>query len=120
MKNNAFTLTNRSKFRLLNIVAVLSLGLLCSCSDAVNNVSSDVNCRDYCSKKFNCADEEVTNSESKACISSCRDAIEDSCGNENQADANNKIAECVDKSCGAFWTCMVFETAPECFSFVSN
>jgi hypothetical protein len=71
-------------------------------------------------KKFDCEDKTPTGDETDTCVSACRGSIEDDCGNEHQADANDKLEECVDKSCTDFWVCMVFETAPECFGFVSH
>lgn len=88
--------------------------------EVIDNIDSAVNCRDYCIKKADCNDEQPSDEESQACVRACRDAIEDGCGNEHQAAANDKIAECVDLDCPEFWDCMVFEPAPECFGFVDG
>jgi hypothetical protein len=88
------------------------------CTEAVDNVQSDINCRAYCNKKAACRDTSPSASETSTCVRSCRDSIENNCGNEHQAAANEAIAECVDRSCGEFAGCMVFAAAPECFGFV--
>lgn len=88
-------------------------------SDAKNNFDSKNTCEDYCSKKFDCADHNPTGDESDSCVSSCRNSMEDNCGNDNQADANDQINACVDKNCADFGSCMVFEAAPECFGFAN-
>jgi hypothetical protein len=85
-----------------------------------DNVSSEASCRDYCDKKFDCEDYEQNTNEIDACVNECRDSIEDNCGNNHQADAKDKIDECVDRSCIDFWSCMVFDAAPSCFNFVHS
>lgn len=99
---------------------LLSVGLTSSGCEASDNFDSRVACRHYCAKEFDCNDEDPTSSEADDCVTACRESIEDNCGNENQGEANDKIEECVDKSCIDFWVCMVFDVAPECFSFVDQ
>lgn len=98
-------------------LAVSLAGLSC---ETIDNISSFAVCHSYCDKKADCDNQELSNDEDDACVSDCRDSIEDNCGNEHQDAANDKMNECVDKSCDEFWTCMVFETAPECFGFVNH
>jgi len=101
---------------------LLSIGLT-GCEETqetADDVSSEAICGDYFDKKFDCEDLDPSSGESDSCVSECRDSIEDNCGNDYQDAANNKIEECVDLSCAEFWTCMVFEAAPECFDFVSQ
>lgn len=86
--------------------------------ESFDDIDSRVNCSEYCAKKADCNDEQATDAEDQACVDACRDAIEDDCGNEHQASANDKIGECVDMGCGEFWGCMVFDAAPACFGFV--
>jgi len=100
-------------------VALLLSASLTGCGETIDNFNSEAICGDYCSKKFDCDDQEPTSNDTDVCVNNCRNSIEDDCGNDNQQDANDKIAECVDLSCDGFWTCMVFEAAPECFGFVN-
>lgn len=102
------------------ITILFSSALMMSSCEAADNFDSRVACHEYCSKKFDCNDKDPSLSETDDCVDSCRNSIEDNCGNEHQADANDKIGECVDKSCVDFWLCMNFEVAPECFDFVGN
>lgn len=88
-----------------------------SAKEAVDDFNSKNTCEDYCDKRFSCDNTEPTSDETDTCVSNCRSSMEDDCGNENQADATDKINECVDESCSAFTACMVFEAAPECFGF---
>ncbi len=97
---------------------LLSASLLGSCGEEKDDFDSRLACRDYCDKKFDCEDHSATDSETDACVSACRDSIEDKCGNDNQAEANDKINDCVDLACVEFWPCMVFDPAPECYGFV--
>jgi hypothetical protein len=90
------------------------------CCSPSDNFDSRVACRHYCAKEFDCNNDDPTSGEADDCVSSCRESIEDNCGNDNQGAANDKIEECVDKSCVDFWACMVFEAAPECFDFVGQ
>lgn len=107
--------------RLSGAGAVLAMGLfLPACKEAGDDFNSEVSCQSYCAKKFDCDELNPTSDETNECVNSCRNSIEDECGNDNQAAANDQIDICVDKSCDEFWVCMVFETAPECFGFVSN
>jgi hypothetical protein len=106
---------------LLTVVALLLVvGWTTSGCEALDNLNSAAVCGDYCSKKFDCESHSPTSSETSDCVGACRNSIEDNCGNEHQAAANDKIAECVDQSCAGFWGCMVFEASPECFGFVSH
>lgn len=107
------------RFVFTTLALFLFVGVLGSCGEEKENFDSRVACGDYCDKKFDCEDRAATDSESDACISACRDSIEDNCGNENQEEANNHIGECVDMACIEFWPCMTFESAPECYGFVS-
>jgi hypothetical protein len=102
--------------KIVIFVVLLSGGLAGSGCD---DFDSHVVCHDYCAKKFACASQSPTDAENETCVNGCRNSIENNCGNEHQAAANDKIAECVDKSCVEFWSCMVFETAPGCFGFVN-
>lgn len=88
--------------------------------ETIDDIDSRVTCNEYCTKKADCNDEEATDDEDDACVSACRDAIEDDCGNEHQARANDKIAQCVDMACPEFWGCMVYDAAPACFGFVDD
>jgi hypothetical protein len=106
----------------VTIALLLSVGLMmASCgTEAKDNFDSAVACNHYCDKKFECLNADQSSDEHNACVSECRDSIENQCGNEHQAAANDKIEECVDQNCGSFWVCMVFEAAPECLGFVNN
>jgi hypothetical protein len=86
--------------------------------EAADDVRSEAVCGSYCDKRFDCEDLDPSSGENDACVSECRDSIEDNCGNDYQSAANDKIEECVDLSCDEFWTCMFFDAAPECFDFV--
>lgn len=97
--------------------ALLFLGLMASCTEAIDDINSSVTCRSYCTKSFDCNEEDPTTEQDQDCVSACRDSMEDECGNEHQAAANEQVNDCVDLACGEFWTCMVFEAAPECFGF---
>ena len=97
-----------------------SAGLTSFACEASDNFDSRVACRHYCVKEFDCNNEDPTSGEADDCVSACRDSIEDNCGNENQAAANDKIEECVDKDCIDFWACMIFDAAPDCFGFVDQ
>ena len=90
------------------------------CKEQIDNFDSHVACNHYCDKKFDCNDDDPTSDELEACVSDCRGSIEDDCGNDNQAEANDTIEGCVDEACTDFWACMVFDTAPECFGFVGE
>ena len=102
----------------LFFVGLISFGCG-SAEEAIDNINSQANCEDYCSKKYDCEDTIPTSADTDTCVTACRDSIEDSCGNENQAAANDQIAECVNMGCADFFTCMVFDAAPECFGFVN-
>jgi hypothetical protein len=97
-------------------LATIAVGLLASC-EASDNLGSRIACSQYCDKDYDCQDVAPSTDEYSSCVSSCRNAIEDNCGNDYQDAANHKIYECVDKSCTDFHVCMVFEAAPECFAF---
>ena len=98
-------------------VAVLALS---ACKEDLEDFNSAAACTNYCEKQYDCDQYDATNDEVADCVANCRDSIEDNCGNDVQQDANDKIQECVDLSCDDFWTCMVFDTAPECFDFVES
>ncbi len=106
--------------KLVWLALPMAITLMGACREAGDDFSSEAACSDYCSKSFDCDDHEPTNDETNDCVDSCRNDIEDNCGNDHQAAANDKIEECVDKSCDEFWPCMVFDVAPECFGFVPN
>ncbi len=101
---------------------LVSFGLMgCEVTqEAADDFSSEVTCGAYCDKRFDCEDHEPSSNERDTCVSECRNSIEDDCGNDHQAAANEKIDECVDRGCTEFWACMVFEAAPECFDFVNR
>ena len=98
-------------------IAALLLAAGATGCGVINDFSSEVNCREYCAKDFDCDQHDPTSDETDACVDECRDSIEDTCGNDNQADANDQIGDCVDLSCTEFRACMVFEAAPACFGF---
>ena len=91
-----------------------------STQEAIDNFDSRVACDHYCDKNFDCQNKSPTGDETDTCVSKCRDSIEDKCGNEHQAAANDHIEDCVNKACADFWACMVFDAAPECYGFVSQ
>jgi hypothetical protein len=102
------------------VVALLPTNFGCEDTrEAVDNLDSRAVCAQYCTKKYDCEGADPTDDEKTDCVNGCRNSIEDDCGNENQAAANDRIGECVDKSCDEFSACMVFDTAPECFGFVN-
>ena len=109
--------------RFAAVALLLSVGLMglgCeSATKAKDNFDSRLTCGDYCAKNFGCATHEPTSDETDTCVSNCRKSIEDNCGNEHQAAANDKVDECIDKGCAEFRVCMVFEAAPGCFGFVN-
>lgn len=88
------------------------------CKEAIDDQNSEAECNAYCAKSFDCGETEPTTEQTETCVANCRDSIEDNCGNDNQAEANAKIDECVDLACVEFATCMVLDVAPECFDFV--
>ena len=98
---------------------LLVSSLSASCGEQLDDWNSEVACGDYCDKKADCDNSTPTSDETHACIDSCRNSIEDDCGNDHQAAANDRIGECVDKGCVDFWACMVFDAAPECYGFVN-
>jgi len=98
----------------------LAFGGLLGCTEAADDLRTRVSCADYCSKSFECRGQDPSNDESRACVSNCRDSMENRCGNDNQAAANQAINRCVDRSCAEFRACMVFDAAPECFGFVND
>jgi hypothetical protein len=111
----------------LSVVAalLLSVGLFgcegSSVRESIDNIETKhFVCDDYCDKKFGCMNQTPTSEASNTCVKDCSNTIENNCGNEHQAAANDKMGECVDKSCANFLTCLVFESAPECFGFVTH
>lgn len=102
------------------IAILFSSAFTMSSCEAGDNFNSRIACHEYCSKNFDCNDKNPTLDETDDCVDSCRNSIEDNCGNEHQSAANDQIEECVDKSCVDFWLCMHFDIAPECFGFVGN
>jgi hypothetical protein len=115
-----------NKTSALQILFVLAIPFILltatGCDDteeAFDNLDSRIQCGNYCDKKTDCESSGSTSESRDVCVSDCRQAIEDDCGNDHQDAANDRIDECVDKSCTEFWTCMVFDLAPECFGFVS-
>ncbi len=102
------------------VAAVLTFTLAAACTIQKDNLDSRFACTDYCTKKFECSGDNPTGDEKRECVTACRDTIENDCGNEHQAAVNDKMDECKDQSCGQFYTCMVFETAPECLGFVGE
>ncbi len=117
MKKDMFVFT---AYGFAMITILLAATLIMSSCDAADNFNSRIACRKYCSKSFDCKDQDPSSSETNDCVDSCRDSIENNCGNEHQAAANDQINDCVDKGCVDFWLCMYFEVAPECFGFVSK
>ncbi len=99
---------------------LFSLGHAVSCGEDIDDWNSNAVCRDYCAKKYDCDNSNPSNAEVEACVGACRQSIENECGNEHQAAANDRIGECVDMGCTDFWACMVFDTAPECYGFVNQ
>ena len=105
-------------------LVLLALGLAgpaCEVArEAKDDFDSHIACQDYCAKAYACKNHTPTTDETSSCVSACRNSIENNCGNDHQAAANDKIGECVDKGCVDFWGCMVFQAAPECYGFVSQ
>ncbi len=119
------TMTTAMQGAMFTAVTALFLVGLSSVScgkaeETFDDFDSNVSCNEYCDKKADCNDEQPTAEENRACVDGCRDAIEDECGNEYQASANDKIGECVDMGCTEFWACMKYDAAPECFGFVDR
>jgi hypothetical protein len=106
--------------KVLAVGLLLAGGLVVSCGEALDDFDSRVVCGDYCSKKADCNGSTPTGDETDICVGSCRNSIEDNCGNDHQAAANDRIGECVDMGCVEFWGCMVFDAAPECYGFVEQ
>lgn len=106
--------------RLATALLLLSIGLMGSCGEDADDIDSQNACEDYCAKKFACEDYNPTSDESSVCVTDCVNTIENNCGNDRQGAANDKINECVDKSCTEFYSCMVFSAAPSCFDFVNH
>jgi hypothetical protein len=107
--------------KFLIVALFLAVASLPSCEDAgeaVDNFDSKQACQDYCAKKDDCKDEQSSADQVSACVSTCRNDIEDNCVNEHQGAANDQIGTCVDKGCVEFWACMTFDVAPECYGFV--
>jgi len=102
------------------VAMLLAGGLIGSCGETKDNFDSQIVCGDYCTKKFDCDGVNPTGDQSSSCVAACRNSIEDNCGNDHQAAANDKIGECVDKNCVDFWACMVFDAAPDCYGFVNQ
>ncbi|PKN28141.1 MAG: hypothetical protein CVU65_00235 [Deltaproteobacteria bacterium HGW-Deltaproteobacteria-22] len=106
-------------FALATVMGLLSTG--CDYfTEKKDDFDSRIACGDYCDKKFDCNAVDPTSAERDDCISACRSSIEDDCGNEHQAAANDQIDDCVSQGCTEFWVCMVFEAAPVCYGFVSE
>ena len=93
---------------------------LVGCGETGDDYDSEVSCGDFCDKRYECDKYNPTTEEVDACVADCRTSIENECGNNHQAAANDKINQCVDKACDEFWSCMVFSEAPECFGFVTE
>jgi hypothetical protein len=106
------------------ISLLLFVGLMApgcdSVQETIDNLDAQSTCSDYCAKVYDCDNVVPTSDETDSCVTSCRNSLEDNCGNENQAAAVDKVEECVDKGCVDFLSCMVFDVAPECFGFVSE
>jgi hypothetical protein len=99
---------------------LLAVGGISSGCQGADNIDSYFVCQDYCDKKFDCNSQDPSSDEINTCVSECRTSIEDNCGNEHQAAANDLIGECVDQGCAEFWTCMHLEAAPKCHGFVTQ
>ncbi len=106
----------------VTVALLFSVGLMMgSCgTDAENDFNSAVACNHYCTKAFSCVGADPTREVIDDCINTCRDNIENNCGNEHQAAVNDMVEECVDQNCSSFLACMVFEAAPECLGFVNE
>ena len=91
-----------------------------SAEEAIADFDSTKACEHYCAKKFECDGKTPSKADSDKCFASCRNAIENNCGNDHQVAANDKIEECVDKGCTDFKVCMVFSAAPVCFAFTND
>ena len=105
---------------LVTVAALLSIGPLGAGCGSMDDFNSAIACGDYCSKNFQCVNKTPTSDDTNTCVSGCRNSIENQCGNDHQAAANDHIESCVDKGCAEFWTCMVFSAAPECYGFVTH
>ncbi len=124
MKNSSREVKRVWGSALATVASLLAFGLVASgcesVTEAKDNFDSRATSEGYCAKKFDCANHTPTSAETDACVGDARNSIEDNCGNDHQAAANDRINECVDMGCGEFQVCMVFEAAPECFGFVSQ
>lgn len=105
------------------LFALSTLGLagLAGCGtaeDAVEDVRALEACDDYCDRKSDCADETLTDEEDEACTNECIDTIDDTCDAEYRSEAIDTLNDCVEMSCGDFYACLVFDSAPACFGFV--
>lgn len=103
--------------RLISFATFLGVLGLGGCGETIDDYDSETTCQGYCAKQYDCDDYTPSTTETDACVASCRNAIEDKCGNDDQAAANELINACVDKSCDEFDTCMGDTSQPECFDF---
>ncbi len=108
-----------SASRTVGLAMMVAMPTFAACELAAD-IDSQTACAQYCSKSAACAEADPTDSETSDCIAECRSDIENNCGNDQQAEANTQIMECVDLSCTEFATCMVFEAAPACFGFAND
>lgn len=102
-------------------LSIIGLSALAGCGaaeDAVEDARSWEACDDYCDRKFDCADESPTSEEDQACTDECIDTLDDTCDAEHRSEAIDTLNDCVELSCGDFYACLVFDTAPACFGFV--
>jgi hypothetical protein len=115
-------LKHMSKARVSMFAAVallFSVGLMLgSCGEEIDDFNSEIQCRDFCAKDFECKSMIPTDDETNVCVNQCRNHIEIQCGNEHQAVANAQIEQCVDMGCVDFFVCMVFDANPQCYGFV--
>lgn len=104
----------------LAALLLMAIGPACDAKETYDDFDSEATCQDYCAKHFDCAEQNPSSDDTSVCVTACRDSIEDNCGNDDQAAANDKIGTCVDMACEDFDACMTYDSAPECFGFVDG
>lgn len=93
------------------------------CSEAeegLDNLGSEKSCKQYCSRKYECDGVTASEDQSNACRDNCENQLEVKCGNNKQDAANEKIGECVDKTCDQFKSCLILTDTPECLAFTQT
>ena len=115
---------NLMKRLLTTVIPVVAVGAILLGEAMLFSGCDDLNsyfaCQSYCTKHFECSNEDPTGDESNACVSDCQDSIDNNCGPEHQAEVNETIGKCTENSCSTFATCMVFDAAPDCLGLFSD